>query len=308
MGKRRIRNLLHHGVSPSQITGFDIRDDRRREAEKLLGISTIKKFQGNADIFIISSPPNTHAQYFLFAANHNKHFFVEHPTTDEGYEEIVKKVKNIIAAPSCSFRFHPSILAVQQHVKSIGNIMAFHYHMGMYLPDWHPWEDYRDVYFSKKKTGACREMFAFELGWLAFALGLPEVTAISGTTAKLSDLDMSADDYYAALIDFKRIKATMVIDLLARTPTRSLRVIGTDGVLEWDWLDYTLRVFRNKTWKTIELKKGQSEKNYVTTEDMYEAEIGAFLDAIRGKKKYPFTFAENHTYLKALYALEKNRI
>ena len=100
----------------------------------------------------------------------------------------------------------------------------------------------------------------------------------------------------------------MVIDLLARTPTRSLRVIGTDGVLEWDWLDYTLRVFRNKTWKTIELKKGQSEKNYVTTEDMYEAEIGAFLDAIRGKKKYPFTFAENHTYLKALYALEKNRI
>src|SRR3989338_8079548 len=69
MGKLRIRNLLHHGVSPSQITGFDIRDDRRREAEKLLGISTIKKFQGNADIFIISSPPNTHAQYFLFAAN-----------------------------------------------------------------------------------------------------------------------------------------------------------------------------------------------------------------------------------------------
>jgi len=39
---------------------------------------------------------------------------------------------------------------------------------------------------------------------------------------------------------------------------------------------------------------------------MYEEEIGSFLNALRGKGEYPFTFKENHHFLKALFALEKS--
>jgi hypothetical protein len=51
---------------------------------------------------------------------------------------------------------------------------------------------------------------------------------------------------------------------------------------------------------------GKSEKDYVTTEEMYEEEIGHFLHAIEKRYPYPFTFEENLRYLKVLFALEKS--
>jgi len=89
--------------------------------------------------------------------------------------------------------------------------------MGQYLPDWHPWEDYREVYFSKKKTGACREMFAFELGWISYALGLTKIKQICGLTKKISELEMSADDVYSAVMQFRSgTVGNIAIDVLSK--------------------------------------------------------------------------------------------
>lgn len=330
MGRRRIRNLLHHGIKPENIFGFNLSKKRCFEAGKEFSIQTTNNFQKavstfKPDVFIISTPPDSHSEYFLYALKNNKHFFVEHPTTDKGYGELLKLqtknkkpatsnqqlVTSFVGVPSCSWRFNPSIKKIKELIENgekIGKILAFQYHMGQYLPDWHPWEDYRQVYFSKKETGACREMFAFELGWLTFALNLNPIKNIFGTTKKLSDLDIDADDFYSAIINFKDgINATMIIDLLSRKPFRTLRVIGSKGVLEWEWLDYTIKIHKSRTdSKLIQLNKGRNEKHYVTTEDMYEEEIGLFLKAIGGKAAFPFTFKENHHFLKTLFALEKS--
>ena len=40
---------------------------------------------------------------------------------------------------------------------------GFVYHSGQYLPDWHPWESYKDFYVSNPATGARREIVPFEL-------------------------------------------------------------------------------------------------------------------------------------------------
>lgn len=317
MGKRRIRNLLYHGVKPEQILGFDIRPDRIREAVKLHGIIPVNSFKEglkkyDPDIYIISTPPNTHWKYFLPAARSKKHFFVEHPTTDKGYNELKKLMaRSFVGVPSCTLRFNPGVKDIKRRLETgaIGKVISFQYHLGHYLPYWHPWEDFKTVYFSKKATGACREMFAFELVWLSDALGLSDIDSVCGVTKKLSKLEMTADDYYAYLASFKNgVMGSFVIDLISRAPFRTLRVIGTDGVLDWEWQKDEMRIFniKNKKWETISLKRGRSEKNYVTTEDMYEEEIGAFLNAILKKKRYPFTFEDNQQHLKALFAVEKS--
>lgn len=316
MGKRRIRNLLFHKVSKDNIYGFDLSKDRCLEAQNKFEMKTFSNFeralnQVKPDVFIISTPPDQHSSYFLYAAKHKKHFFVEHPTTDKGYKELIKLLDDtFVGVPSCSLRFHPAMKAMKKILDSnkIGRILSFQYHMGQYLPDWHPWEDYKKVYFSKKSTGACREMFAFELGWLGYVLNL-KIKEIAGFTEKLSDLDMTADDLYSAVIKFQNNKiGNITIDLLSRKPFRTLRVIGSDGVLEWEWLDNQIELFtaKDKKLKVINLKKGHSEKQYITTEDIYEEEIGKFLSAIEGKGSYPFSFKENHHFLKALFAIEKS--
>ena len=316
MGKRRIRNLFAHGMRAVQITGVDPRADRRAEARKKYGVQSYSTFaqalkKVTPDVLIISTPPDRHTPYLLYAARKGKHFFVEHPTTDKGYAQLKRlKNKKQVGIPSCSFRFHPAMQLMKKIIEqgTIGRVLSFQYHMGQYLPDWHPWEDYRDVYFSKKATGACREMFAFELGWLSFVLPL-RVQEISGFTGKLSGLKMTADDTYAAVLKCKNnILGTMVIDVVSRNPFRTLRVLCSDGVLEWEWQGNILKKFSAKTKKTqtIKLKRGNQLKQYINTEDMYEAEIGAFLRAINGGKPFPFSFAENHRYLKALFALERS--
>ena len=112
MGKRRIRNLLHHGIKAKQIIGFDIRPDRLEEAVKLHQITPVKSFKEglkkyNPQAFLISVPPNLHWKYFLPAAKLHKHFFVEHPTTDKGYSELKLLLDgSFVGAPSCTLQFN----------------------------------------------------------------------------------------------------------------------------------------------------------------------------------------------------------
>lgn len=322
MGKRRIRNLLFHNIKKENIFGFDPRKDRREESKEKHSIKTFESFKEalktDPDAYIISTPADKHYIYFLDALKRGKHFFVEHPVTERGYKEILQsKNKNLIMAPSCTLRFHPAVKEIKKILdkKTIGKIISFQYHLGQYLPSWHPWEDFRKVYFAKKNTGACREMFGFELVWLTFALGLGDLSEISGFTEKLSDLDMTADDRYSALLKFKnKISGNIVIDLISRKPFRTLRVIGSSGVLEWEWQENKIKIFKSKKvdnnsgypWQIIDLKKGRSEKNYITTEDMYEEEIGHFLNSIKNKSEYPFTFGESLKHLQTLFALEKS--
>ena len=161
MGKRRIRNLFANGEK--NIIGFNPTPERRKEAEEKYGIKTVDDFKkvldADFDAMIISSPPDTHGEYIRLAIARKKHFFVEHPTLPDGYEEIfANKNLGIVMVPSATFRFYTPVKMIKKFLEEgrVGKVLAYQYHMGQYLPDWHPWEDYRQVYFSKKDTGACR--------------------------------------------------------------------------------------------------------------------------------------------------------
>jgi predicted dehydrogenase len=313
MGKRRIRNLHVH--NQFLVAGYDIRQDRRREAKDKYGIAIVndlKKISAeDFDVMIISAPPANHGEYIRMALKNKKHFFIEHPTSDDGYKEILAdKNYGIIKVPSCTMRFYQPVKMIKDILEKgkIGKILAFQYHMGLYLPDWHTYEDYRKVYFSKKETGACREMFPFELIWLNWLLG-GKVAEVSGLVGKISDLDMDADDIILANLKYNNgILGNIIIDVVSRKPFRTLRILGSDGVLEWERFDSVIKLYdaKLKNNKIIEVPKGHPEKGYVNEEEMYNDEIGAFLGAIEGKKKYPHTFAENLSLLKTLYALEKS--
>ena len=316
MGKRRIRNLLHHNIKSKNIFGFDLSPERRQEAEEKFEINTFAKFdtaisEANPDAFIISTPPHLHAEYFLYAAKHKKHFFVEVATTNDGYKKLYPLLNDeFIAAPSVTFRYYHAVQKIKKIVESkeIGKILAFNHHLGQYLPDWHPWEDYRKFYASHKASSACKEMVPYELQWLQFILD-DEFVKTKGMTNKQSDLDMNIDDTYMAILESKKgILGTMIVELIARPAVRFLRLLGSEGTLEWDWQRYEIRVWstKNNKWRKIKLPKGKKIAGYkTTTEEMYEAELGDFLSAIKGKKKYPYTFAEDAKNFEILEQIER---
>lgn len=312
MGKRRIRNLLHN--NEQQIIGYDILHQRREEAKEKYGIQIIDDLKNlsakSFDVMIISTLPDQHGDYIKLALKLKKHFFVEPSTSDEGFKDVLKnKNSKTVKAPSCTLRFYRPIKMIKKFLDEgkIGKILSFQYHMGQYLPDWHPYEDYRKVYFSKKNTGACREMLPFELTWLNWILQ-SEIRKISGYIGKVSDLQMQADDIISANVVYNnRIVGNIVIDVVSRKPFRTLRILGKEGVLEWENSDSVIKLYnaKSKTSKIIKIPKGQAERGYINEEEMYNEEIEYFLNAVKRKNKYPFTFAENQKVLNALYDLEK---
>ncbi|MFA6171590.1 MAG: Gfo/Idh/MocA family oxidoreductase [Patescibacteria group bacterium] len=316
MGKRRIRNLLFHEIKESQIIGFDLAAPRRKEMEKLFPeIKTYGDFNlamknESPNVFIISTPPNLHHDYFLFAAKNKINFFCEVPTNDKGYKELMPKLSNkFVAAPSCTFRYVPAIKKIKELLGNgiIGKPLIFNHYLGQYLPDWHPYEDYRKVYFAKKETGGAKEMLPYELVWLSHIFK-SEPKKATGACRKVSDLEMTADDVYSVIVQFENgVLGNMMIDLLNREAGRTLRIIGTQGTLDWDWLGYSIRIKQAgvKTAKLINVKKEKKFKHYNTTEDIYREEMKKFLDAVCGKKKYPYSYKEDYRILKVYGAVEK---
>lgn len=317
MGKRRIRNLLFHKIPKKDIFGFDIDKRRCLEVEKLFKIKTSDNFDKavkeiDPHVYIISTPPDLHSQYFLFAAKKKRHFLVEATTTDDGYKKLEALLDGtFVAAPSCTYRYFEPIKLVRGLIEKgeIGKIEAFCHHMGQYLPDWHPWEDYRNFYVAKHETSACREMVPFELSWIQWVIG-EKILDARGFSGKVSDLDIETDDaYVAALKGEHGVLGTLLVDVVAREPVRDFRVLGSEGVIEWELTKHEVRLKKpTEKWQIIKLAKGKKvHGSKTTTEEMYEAEMKDFLDAISGKIVFPYTFAEDQHNLALLKKIEGSK-
>lgn len=318
MGRRRIRGLLSLGFAPKNIHAYDTSAERRAQCAREFGVTASPTFQsalshGAPECIIISTPPHAHSEYFLYAARHKIPFLCEVTTTDKGYSQLIPLLDgSFVAAPSCTFRYFPAVKKIKKLLGSgaIGNVYAFTYHIGQYLPDWHSWEDYRKVYFSKKATGGCREMFVYEMIWLTYVLG-KEIALLRGVKGKVSDLQMSADDVYSFSLITKgvaKVIGSVTIDLLSRTPRRTLRLIGSKGTLDWDWKTHVITIdVPKRPIRSLQIDEGTILKKYVTPENMYIDELKLFLDAIKKKRAFPYTFKENHALLKKLYEFEHSR-
>jgi predicted dehydrogenase len=206
---------------------------------------------------------------------------------------------------------HPGVKLMKKFVQEnkIGKILSFTYHLGAYLPDWHPWEDYRNVYFSKKETPGCKEMVAFELTWIVWMLG--DVKRVSAFKGKLSSLKIDIDDVYQIILEFKNgVLGSMLIDIISRPSEREMRLIGENGTIHWYSEKDLVEVFdaKKNKWNSYVKKEKISQPGYSvkTHEEMYIEEIEDFVKAIKGKQRYPYTFSREKNIIKILCAVEES--
>lgn len=312
MGKRRIRNLKQLGHD--HIIGFDPRDDRLKEAYEKYKIKTYsdisKALEEKPDAMIISTPPDTHMRYARIAIEKEIHFFTEASVVSDDMKQVIEKLKNskFIGLPSCTMRYHPMVVKINEILKDnkIGRPLVFLYHSGQYLPDWHPWEDYRKFYVSKRETGACREIVPFELIWLTWTFG--KISNVFGSKTKLSKLEADIDDIYSVLLEFQNgVRGNLTVDVITRFPYRQLKILGEDGVIFADWSDRTVGYYTKETgWRNTKIDDGVIEKNYIHGDGPYVEEMSTFVKSIKGEIEQPYTFEDDFKILKILESIEKS--
>lgn len=312
MGKRRIRNLKKLGYT--ELIGFDPRKDRRNEVWFKYKIPSVKTFEDalekKPDCMIISTPPDLHFKYADIAIKENIHFFTEVNLSSRDVAKIIRKLKekSIVGVPSCTMLYNPVVKKLKQLInkQKIGKILTVYHHFGHYLPNWHPWEDYRKFYVSKKETGGAREIVPFEFVWLTYLFS--EIKSVYGSIHKISNLQADIDDIYQILVEFKNgIQCILVIDVISFPAFNETKIIGEKGVILCDHNKELIKIGKREKWKTLKLKTGKVAKGYkgnTPSESLYEEEMQNFIGAVTKGKKYPLSFKDEFRILKILDFIE----
>ncbi|MGE5252117.1 MAG: Gfo/Idh/MocA family oxidoreductase, partial [Bacteroidota bacterium] len=115
-----------------------------------------------------------------------------------------------------------------------------HAHWGEYLPNWHPWEDYRRSYAARADLGGgVIVTLTHPLDYLRWMLG--EVEALWSFNGHVSPLEVDVED--AAEIGLRFASGAVGgvhVNYFQRPPVHRLEIVGTRGTLRWDNADGVL--------------------------------------------------------------------
>ena len=288
VGKRHIRNLRELGVV--HMLAFDLRADRRNDVAATIGIETVAELKEawnyDPQVVLITVPTALHVPLALEAASRRCHLFIEKPLSSSraGINRLQRAVKQseLITLVGCNLRFHPGLMTVKRLMDdgAVGHVVAARVEVGQYLPDWHPWEDYRESYSARRELGGGVILDAIhEIDYIRWLNG--EVAAATCFAGKLSRLEIDTEDTAAILLRFANGAVGEVhVDYVQRAYSRSCQIIGEEGTLYWDYGAGTVRWFsaQTKEWKVYS-NPPEWEPN-----QMYLDEMKHFLRCLAGKE------------------------
>lgn len=160
------------------------------------------------DGVIISNPTSLHMDVAIPAAQAGCHILLEKPIShdmaqvDELASAAEKSGSRILVG--FQFRYHPGLRAIDALLKSgdVGRPISARAHYGEYLPDWHPWEDYRQSFSARKDLGGGVILtLTHPLDYLRMLFG--EVTSLSAYAGQFSDLEIDVEDTAEIAMQFE---------------------------------------------------------------------------------------------------------
>lgn len=253
MGRRRLRDLTY--LNAGNVILFEPDARRCHEIAAAFGVTGFTSLEEalaqKPDALSISTPPALHEPYVRKALELKLHVFAEVPfiLDAENYARIVEQTPGFpaVLAPSHSIRYYPPYRLIHDLLqsKSIGQPLYLEYSLGNYLPDWHPYEDYRHFYASDVRLGgAGMDMILHEVSAMQWWLG--NVESVYARLNKLSALEIQGPDSHDVLLTFANgARGFFHNDLLERgSMGRHIRIVGDMGTIEWHQNLSTVRLYQ----------------------------------------------------------------
>lgn len=308
IGQRHMRNLIALGQG---VIGFEPDPRKRASIEKEYGVTCYddldEALDQELDAVFVCSPTSTHIPIALKAAEEGKHLFIEKPLSNsledvDKLGRIIEK-KHLVCFNACNTRFFPSLKLAKRLIDEgrIGRVLSARVECGFYLPYWHPYEDYRMGYSAKKSLGGGVILDDIhELDSMLWLFG--KVKEVFCVSEKLSDLEIDTEDVAEIFLRFESgVIAQIHLDYLQRTYRRSYQFIGDAGVIIWDYIDQTVKLYTNET-NHYELFQ---ENINTSREKMFIDEVKHFINCIEGVEK-PNDMSDAVSTLKVALACQES--
>lgn len=296
MGKRRLRLLSER--NDVELFGIDSQESRCEEVKEKFGITCFNSIAEaveaeNIEAAVISTSPLSHAAIIKECLTHNLHVFTEINLVQDGYEEnmALAKEKNLVLFLSSTFLYRKETQTIIEKVQNAKCPLNYMYHVGQYLPDWHPWESYNNYFIGNPRTNGCREIMAIDLPWVVSAFG--PIKSVSAIKSKNTELNITYNDNYLITLEHEGgHKGVFAVDVVARKSGRSIEIFGEQLHLSWNGTADSLKIF-NIAEKKDEVISFDDASEHVdgyaafVTENPYREELNSFLKQIEDRNFIP---------------------
>lgn len=259
IGQRHVRNLRHllganveilayRAVGQSPVLNPDMTVRTDAVLESTYGIRSFsnldKALAERPDAVFVTNPNKLHLPVALAAAEAGCHLFIEKPLSDSlaGVDVLLDTVerKKLIAFVAFQFRFHPGLRYLKSLISEgrFGTLIAAHIVNGEYLPDWHPYEDYRQNHAARRTLGGgSLRIQSHEFDYALWLFGMARsVFAVGG---QLSHLEVDVEDSVSVLMSCESTKGRFPVhvhlDYLQRPPQRVCEVVGDMAKARYDF-------------------------------------------------------------------------
>jgi predicted dehydrogenase len=268
VGQRHVRNLRHILKDDVSFIAYRVRGleqvvttalavDPGGDVERDYGITSFYSLEEalsqKPNLAVIANPSSLHIPVAQACAEAGCDLFIEKPLshTIDGISRLIETVesKQLIGMVGYQLRYHPCLLALKEILRcgSLGTLLSVRASIGEYLPNWHPYENYRTMYAARPDLGGGVVLSQIhEFDYLYSLFGLPrKLYAIGG---HWSHLEIDVEDTASVLIDFKLDGRSLPVhlhqDYLQDPPSRQCEVIGDRGKAVADFRALTVTTFK----------------------------------------------------------------
>lgn len=227
------------------------------------------------DVVIVSNPTSLHLDVAIPAAQAGCHLFIEKPLSHS-----MERIDHLQAAVlqgggqvlvGFQFRYHPHLIQLKTILEhgELGEVVSVRVEWGEYLPDWHPWEDYRLGYSARKNLGGGVVLtLCHPLDYLHWLLG--DATNLWAFKSQVNALGIEVEGVTEIGLQFANgVVGSVHLDYIQRPHKHHLEVVGSKGKISWDAIDGVLHVFReaSPSPESFGLPAG-FERNYLFMDQM----------------------------------------
>jgi predicted dehydrogenase len=251
IGRRHFRNLLALG---KRSVGFYRTGRSTLPDDELQGFPVFtdldEALAQKPAAVVVANPTALHLDVAIPAARAGCHLLLDKPVSHsmERIDELQKAVRDGGGAVlvGFQFRFHPGLRKAAElwDLGAIGRPLSLRAHWGEYLPDWHPWEDYRRGYSARQDLGGGVILtLCHPLDYARWLLG--EISNVWAFSSSGSDLSLEVEDTAEIGLRFAAGPIGSVhLNYTQQPPAHHLEIVGGEGTLRWDAADGALQLAR----------------------------------------------------------------
>ncbi|MFZ0183896.1 MAG: Gfo/Idh/MocA family oxidoreductase [Nitrosotalea sp.] len=287
IGTRHAKNLRSIGIK--NIILCDKDKSRLESLAKVIGTNLLyldykQAIRKNKDISaaVICTPTSYHMEQAMYFAKNKINLFVEKPLSHNLYK--IKNLQRLVDSNKLvvmmghSYMFEHGFIKLKSLLdkKILGSVYFVTYLQGQFLPDWHPYADYRLEYTARKELGGGALLTLTSHSFYVIEWLFGKIKSLDGKiVTRAGHLDVNVDDSVFLLL---RTDDGIIIqsqnNFIVPIHQHEIIIEGEKGRMEFDFVGKKITIMlRDKKDRIIDVDKGPN--------DRFVKEMSYFLSSLK---------------------------